>query len=78
MSKRRNLADFAAERITKKGPPCWLCSIPEAREVNQGLRDGVKQAALLDWLRDDCGYGETATVHKVVNHLKNRHHLRTA
>ena len=76
MKKRRSLATFAAERKTGPGPKCWVCQIPEVQEVNQGIKDGMRPVAIVDWLRDDCGYGEQATKQKLFNHTSNRHYLR--
>lgn len=74
-AKRRSLAQAASARVVRPGPSCWLCSLPELKEIHEEHAKGVKVVAILEWLLEDCGYKE-ATKNRIVNHFGNRHHLR--
>lgn len=72
-----SLETFAKNsRRGKSGVPCWLCSIPERRVVEEGKAKGTTYMLIRDWLVSECGYDpEIVTFHKIKGHfLQGRHH----
>ena len=71
-----SLADFVAKtKPAKKGPSCWTCSIPEAKELAEGKRRGMPLVVLRRWLIEDCGYTSSeATYNKLRDHFWKEHH----
>lgn len=83
--RRPGLLEFAASQPTV-ARRCWVCSIPEAAEINQarlaseeliaktnGARGGVSVPATLRWLQDVRGYSD-ATLPRLNNHFTRGHH----
>ncbi len=76
MAKKKKLADFAAaHKPSKKGPTCWACSIPEAKELAEGRKRGLPVVTMRRWLIEDCGYTSSeATYNKLRDHFVKEHH----
>lgn len=69
MSKGPSLVDFAKSEELSRGPKCWLCTIPEREEVEQGVASGVvSRSAAMRWLK--TRYPELSiSVARVDNHM---------
>ena len=69
-AKRLSLIEYGSQQ---KGPgkACWMCGIPERKEVEEAIFAGaVTKAAATRWLRDVCGY-EQSTPNRVDHHMTN-------
>jgi hypothetical protein len=62
-----------SEFVVAHRQACFACTIPEAEEVNEGRRNGVKTSTILRWLVEARGYAE-ATRNKLDHHFGSRHH----
>lgn len=68
-SARRSFEEFASDQ-PRSGNQCWFCNIPEREEIERAVLSGRgSKAAAYRYLRDECGYGEQATPHRVDNHF---------
>lgn len=70
------LGAFLDQHKSKKtGPQCWLCTIPERREVDEERRKrgkGCGVGAVLEYLRSI--HGEIVTRARINHHFGERHH----
>ena len=69
---------FAANQTRQhRGTPCWCCSIPEAKEINEARLNGVEPHLIRKWLIEKRGYHpDIATVPRVSAHFHRYHHQR--
>lgn len=80
MTERKSPSGLAAHLDhygKKKGPKCWLCTIPEREEVDEERRKRGRDcgvAAVVEYLRTI--HGDLATKHRVSNHFSEHHHER--
>ncbi len=71
----KSLVEYAKENPAKRGAICWACGIPEAEEVNSGLRSGLYPTQIREWLVNECGYDvNVCTVAKIHMHKQKGHH----
>lgn len=54
--KRVPLQAFAEQHQGLHTAQCWICTIPERKEIDAALRGGVGQMAVYRWLTMECGY----------------------
>ncbi len=68
------------------GKPCWVCSLPEIKQLDQGRRDGVSMLSIRSFMLaakdgDPPGLGyspEEATIGRIRSHFEQgKHHERT-
>jgi len=71
--KRMSIAEFVKKNPPKKhGNPCWACSIPERKEVDEAIRSGVGKRSITGWLQQECGYPkDMATEGRIAHHGRN-------
>lgn len=71
-AKRPSLVEYAAEHPVHRGFNCWLCTIPERKEIEEAHQGGAAQSVIRHWLMEVCGYRpEDATVNRIGNHIRN-------
>jgi hypothetical protein len=67
-------------QFSKTHPPyrpgkCWACSIPEAKEINEGKKAGLTVAVILRWLMEEKGYSPNeARSNRLHYHFSSNHH----
>jgi hypothetical protein len=75
-----DLADLEAYLATHRkrpGPPCWVCTIPEAPALNEAHKRGGGVSGIHRWLLSAKGYSqEDCTYGKLRDHFRNGHHER--
>jgi len=67
--KTKSLVEFAAENPTHRGAKCWLCDLPERKEVEQAAARGISRGVIAKWLKE-IGHKE-ANTGRLSNHLRN-------
>jgi len=55
MQKGSLVAFHKALGAQKRGT-CWVCGIPEMKEIDAAIHEGVTQASILGWLVKERGY----------------------
>lgn len=61
---------------TTKQRTCWLCNIPERRDLEQAYALGVSYQKLAQYLQQRRGYGiHDATHDKVRAHFRRNHQV---
>lgn len=70
------LRDYASKNA--RGLACWICSIPERKEIDEALKSEgpVSSISLIcRWLMDECKYSpKEASRNKLRRHRDQGHH----
>lgn len=70
----QSLRDFASEKMKKK---CWICELPQRREIDEAYNKGVPRKIIREWLIDVAGYADfEVKISYIDNHFSDRHHLK--
>ena len=72
-----DLITFAKTAPTRR-TACWLCSVPEAAEINAAKRERTATVTqMVAWMIHEQGYSEDeARVARFSNHFQAKHHER--
>ena len=53
---RRSLQEFVAVHQGHHGGRCWVCGLPERKEIDAALLSGIGPNRIVRWLEVECGY----------------------
>lgn len=74
---KRPLEEFAAEAKAKRvGAGCFICQLPERKDVERNYAKRVSLADIIGWLVE-CGYqAEDVRKSRISHHFYEKHHER--
>ncbi len=71
----KSLVEYAKENPSRHGKSCWVCELPEAEEINIGIRNGLYPTQIREWLINECGYNkDICSAAKLNCHKQRGHH----